>query len=331
MQDLFDPVRTDAEIVDELVRMSFVRVGEGHSAHVFGDTDNRVVLKVFPPLNVGTPKELAFIRRNPILRNVDRLTIRFENVRVVQWARNRAKSLVAAILSSIKVQERDLGTESCIRGYKACIDKGLMTRLPTRVISNCMSRLSVKGHGRLMKYLIRPRNIILQKRFHERDVLTNVLRETCLRDGAAEQCTAFIEQAIEYQLAMWRTGLISRDPIFNIFENFIVLPDGTLQLHDANAVIESHASALRFIRDKEQDIHQVFSRLGNGGYPKLLYDTDFDSIARTARELHRLLCTDYRDDLVMHFLERARNTLCEDAFRKNWGGAPMTQNCSGSL
>ncbi len=318
MDALFDLDRTEADVVSELAEMAFIKLGEGNSAHVFGDTEHRVVLKVFPPLNVGTAKELAFIKRNLVLRTADQLSLRWENTAIVRWTRQRAKSLVAAFLSHGNVEKRKCASKSCIRGYEACIARGLMTRLPTRVIPNCMSLLSVRGHGRIMKYLVAPERIVLQKRFHDSDVAIDVLRRSCLQNETIEQCSEFIEKTIEYQLEMWQLGLVSTDLSFNIFENSIVLPRGGLQLHDANDVSATLTSARWFIREKEQDVHRLFARLDKGEYPKLLFDTDFGSIAETARKLYNLTPADRRDDLVMHFLELARATLNEDTFQKNW-------------
>lgn len=318
MNDLFDPSQTEAEVVNELSKMRFTKIGEGHSAHVFGDTNNRVVLKVFPPLNVGTAKELSFIQRNPLLRHANRLSLQWGKFRIVQRARQIAKSHVARVLSRGRVEQRLLASQSCIRGYRACTDKGLMTRLPTRVIPNCLSRLSVGGHGRAMAYLVAPSEIVMQARFHESDVAISVLRKGCMRNDAMGGMHELIEKVMEYQLVMWEMGLVSTDLSCNVFENSIILADGSVQLHDANDVTGSLASAQWFIREKEQDLHRIFSRFNNGEYPKCLYDTDLASIAETARRLHQVLPARHRDDLVMRFLESARTVLCKQTFEKHW-------------
>ena len=315
---LFDPERTEAEIVNELVKMRFVKIGEGHSARVFCDTDNQIVLKVFPALNVGASSELDFIQRNPILSIANQFTLRWENVRIVNYARQRAKSFVSVILSQMNCEDRQYASDYCIRGYEACIEKGLMTRLPTRAISNCMSQLSLNGCGWTKKYLLSPAKIIMQERFHDGDVVINALLSICVKNDPAERCFELIEKAIEYQLMMWRLGLICTDSSFNILDNLIVSSDGELQVHDANDVRVSIESAIQFIRRKEQDLHHVFSRLVDREYPRLLFDTTFGSIAHSARKLYNLLPSDYRDVLVMHFLELSRKTLCEDIFLKNW-------------
>lgn len=320
IDDLFDPNRPEALVVNELVTMSFAEIGKGHSAYVFGDSDGQVVLKVFPPLNSGSAKELAFIKKNPVLAILDQASLRWENVRMAKRVRQGAKTLVAAFLSRSSVEKRESVSEKCIRGYEACIDKGLMECLPTRVISNCMSKLSVRGSDRIIHYLVKPTKIILQARFRDDDLAVTVLQKNCLKNGTHDECYELVEKAIEYQLMMWRMGLVCNDASFNILENSIVLPDGRLQLHDANNVRQSLESGLSFIREKQQDMHELFSRLDNGEYPTLLYDTNFSSVAETARKLYVLLPADRRDDLVMFFLKLARKTLREETFRKNWNG-----------
>ena len=52
MKNFFDKSVPEPIVINNLKKIQFKKIGEGSSAHVFGDTGMNVVLKIFPPLDV---------------------------------------------------------------------------------------------------------------------------------------------------------------------------------------------------------------------------------------------------------------------------------------
>ena len=323
MEKTFDFDSTDDDLIKSLSGMEFHVIGQGSSAYVLGNAEGGMVLKIFPPLNVGTADELVFIRRNSVLRYADFLSAKWQNIYLIKWLRRKAKFILAVFQSSRNIEKRENSSDMCIRGYERCVKQGLMEGLPTRVIPNCCDRLSIKTSRVLRNYLVQPEKIVMQKRFNHDEILLYVIRHHAEKNDTA-RCVRLIEDAIQYQLHMWALGLISTDMSFNIFENLIVLPDGRLQLHDANDVVDSYSPAMWFIREKEKDLNEIFSGLDKGNYPGLLFRTSHSSISETARKLYNVLPDDIRDELVINFLNHSRQILSEDVFKQHWKGKSQT-------
>jgi hypothetical protein len=326
--DLFDPDRSEGDIVAELAKMRFIKVGQGSSAYVYGDTDGRVVLKVFPPLGLGTLSESAFLTKNPIFRVANRLSLCWEQMPMISRLRDAAKSRVVEFLSRRSSPQREVAAATSLLGYEACIEKGLMTHLPTRILPNCVRDVSLDGQGRLIEYLAKPARIVLQKRFRDSETGTKVLLQRCKEKETLERCFELVETAVRYEMTMWQMGLTNTDMSFNVFDNSIVLPDGSLQLHDASSIRVWQTEW--YLRYKEQDLQDVFSRIDKGEYPAVLYDGDIASIRETARRLHRLLPTDCRDDVIKYFLESSRKLLRYEVYQANWGQASRGSACPTS-
>ena len=315
MKTLFD--LSEDDLMATLSDRQFNMIGHGHWAYVFGDTDGDVVIKVFPPLSIGTSDELGFIKKNNLLRFADKMSLKWQNVSWVNYLRQKAKYILAILRSSKNAEKLQGESDLCIQGYKRCINKGLMERFSTRIIPNCCARLSLKTNRVLKGYLEQPKKIILQKRFKDEELLLNVLKE-CADINDIEKCRRYIEKAIDYQVNMWRLGLVSTDMSFNLFENLIVLPDDDLQLHDANDIVDSQSPALWFIREKEKDMAALSSKLRQGLYPDLLFSIDHSSVSETARKLYNILQKEIRDEVVKHYLNLSQKVLAESVFRKNW-------------
>jgi len=320
---LFD--LSEDDLISMLSDMDFNMIGHGHWAYVFGDTDNTVVIKVFPPLNIGTSEELSFIKKNPLLRFADKMSLKWQNISWVNSLRQKAKFVLAIFRSSKNSKKLQDKSDLCVQGYERCISNGLMERFPTRVIPNCCVQLSLKTNRVLKNYLEQPKKIILQKRFKDNELLLNVIK-ICAERNDIEKCRRYIKMAIDYQVNMWRLGLVSTDMSFNIFENVIVLPDNDLQLHDANDVVNSQSPALWFIREKEKDMAAIFSRLNHGLYPDLLFGVDHGSVSETARKLYNILPKGNRDEVVMNYMDLSQKVLMESVFRKNWKMVPHSDH-----
>ena len=315
MKTLFE--MNEDELIAKLSDMQFAMIGHGHWAYVFGDTDHTVVIKVFPPLNVGTADELGFIRKNPLLRFADRVSLKWQSLPLVDFLRQKAKFVLAVFQSSRSHSRIPGKSDLCIRGYERCINKGLMERFPTRVIANCCAQLPLKANRVLIRYFEQPAKIVVQKHFQDHELFLNVIKG-CAQRNEIEKCRSYIEKALEYQVSMWRMGLVSTDMSFNIFENLIVLPDDDLQLHDANDVVDEQSPALWFVREKEKDLAIILSKLHNGQYPDLLFSDDHSSVCETARKLYNVLSKQHRNEVVKHFLEISGRVLTESVFRENW-------------
>lgn len=317
MKRLFDSDLSYEDLVSILSKMEFRMIGHGYSAYVFGEETVNIVIKIFPPLSVGTADELDFIRKNPFLKYADQISSKWQNTSLIHWLRQKAKFFLAVFQGHGNIEKRESSSELCIRGYERCISKGLMDGLPTRVVPNCFSRLSIKTNPMLKKYLLKPQKIILQQRFNQEDMLLYVLKRLADQNEISE-CRKFIEKAMEYQIHMWRIGLISTDMSFNIFENLIVLPNMCVQLHDANDVTDSLSPSLWFIREKEKDLDKIFTKLDNKQYPSLLFESDHGSVSETARKLFNILPKNVRDEMIFIFLNKSRSLLSEQIFRQNW-------------
>lgn len=310
-------ILSDEDLYKYLSGMEFTLLGQGASAYVFSNTEETIVLKIFPPLNVGTSEEFVFIRKNPLLRFADIMSVRWQHVSVVKWLRQKVKFILAIYQSSRNSEKRETSSEMCIRGYERCIDKGLMSGLPTRVIPNFSERLPIKTTRMLRGYLKQPKKMVMQKRFSSDDLLLNVLKRYAVH-GDSHLCDHLIDKAIRYNLNMWKLGLVSTDMSFNVFENLIVLPDGCVQLHDANDVVDSFSPALWFVREKEKDLHEITLKMRDGHYPDLLFETSHGSIAESARKLYNTLPHEMRDELVISFLDFSRQILSEDVLKECW-------------
>ncbi len=318
MDTLFNPEMPEERILEELRQMRFVPVGEGHAARVYGDTHNRIVLKVFPPLRIGSAREVQFIQRNAVLRYVDRFTVRWGRLAPVRWVRSSAKAVLARCLSRRNPDARKRAGDRYIEGYRACIAKGVMDGLPTRIIPNWLPQLDVNVSRLLRPYLAKPREAIMQQRFPNDAVVGAVLEATC-RDGAAiEECCALVEKAVGNMIQLWQHGLADLDGRFPIFDNQVVLPDGTVQLFDANNISASREHAFEFVRAKEEELAGIITRLNAGDYPQLLFDTEAASVADTGRLLYQRLPKQMRDPLVKHYLQSAADVLSERTFIQNW-------------
>lgn len=320
---IFDPSLTETEILDLLSEKVFRKAGQGFSAYVLGATDMSVVLKIFPPLNIGNPENVEFIQRNPFLRHADLFTSKWQRIPTVKWIRQKAKLLMAMYRNCDNNKQGEISSELSIKGYEICIKKGLMNELPTRFIPNCVSKLSINTGLKLRSYLEQPAKIVLQKRFHEKDLLMNFLKYLAQNQDVIK-CNNLIEEAIKYQLSLWRSGAADTDMSFNIFENLILLPNGRLQIHDANDVTDSYSSAIWFIREKEKDMAQIFQGISDGGYSQIFNQTNHSGVSETARKLYSTLPKQNRENLVMLFLNLSRGILSEEVMERNWNKAIRT-------
>ena len=319
MNKPFDPKLTEEELMEILSKKEFRKIGIGSSAYVFGDTEKDIVLKIFPPLSIGNPEDISFIDKRLFLRYADIVTGRWQNLKAIKWIRQKAKSIIAYSLSQRpeNIEERKKSCEICINGYEISILKGLFKGLPTRVISNCVSTLSLNTSRRLMKYLEQPEKIVVQKFFHEESVLSNVLKLYAKR-GDIVSCRKLIKDAVKFQIYLWRNRLTNTDMSFDMFDNLIILQDGNLQIHDVNGINDSLRISIWYIREKEKDISKIFERINRGEYPQFIYKTNSKGIAETARKLYSLLPKDNRDDLTMYFLELCKDILSERIMITNW-------------
>ena len=315
MDKIFDPYLSGAEIVDMLSKMEFRKIGEGSSAHVFGDDTESIVLKIFPPLNVGNPQDLEFINKNIFYKYADILTARLQNYRAFNWIRQRAKSIIAVSHSSKNIEQIKKSCELSIKAYEISIKKGLMKGLPTRVIPNCISKLSLNASHKLRSYLLKPDKIIIQKRF-KADVL-NIIKALAIK-GDAISSRDIIERVVNFQIHLWRQGLTNTDMSFNMFNSLLLLPDGRFQIHDVNGINDSIKHSRWYIREKEKDISQIFREIEETGFPQSLYSTNRKGISETARKLHTFFPKQYRDDLVMLFLNLSREILSEKVMMTYW-------------
>jgi len=321
MNRLFNVATTESDIVDILSSMKFKKIGEGSSAHVFGDPTNNVVLKIFPPLNVVSPEDLEFINKNFILKHADLLTSKWQNFRVVKWLRQKARTIVT--LSQSKnidnVEKRNKSSNQSISGYEISVDKGLMDGLPTRVISNCVSKLPINTTNKLMRYLAQPDKIVLQKYFQEKDVLLNCLK-IFAEKGDDLVCRRLIEEGVRFQVKLWRKGMTNTDMSFNMLESLLLQSDNNLQIHDVNGITDSLKVSTWYVREKEKDLSNIFNKIKEGGYPQFLYKTNCKGISESARKMYSLFPKRNRDELIMEFLEVSRSVLNEKVMLQNWGG-----------
>lgn len=317
MENLFDLDLAESELIDTLSKMEFNKIGEGYAAHVFSDTEQNIVLKVFPPLSAGGPEDLNFIEKNYFLKCADILTARWQNIPTIKWVRQRAKSYVSYSFRSNNIVSKEQSCEQYIKAYDISIKKGLMKELPTRIISNCLSKLSLNINRKLLNYLLKPNKIVLQKRFKDDDVILNVIKSLVKKDDIISSKT-IIEGAVNFQIYLWRQGLTNTDMSFNMLDSLLLLPDGEFQIHDANGINDSIKHSRWYIREKEKDIGLIFREMKEIGYPQSLYATNRKGIAETARKLHTFLPKKYRNDLVMSFLNSSQKVLTETMLVKTW-------------
>lgn len=321
MSNLFNRAAPDDIVLEELRHMRFVSVGEGHAARVYADPQHRLVLKVFPPLRIGSAREVRFIERNPLLRRLERLSVRWEENVAVRWLRSKAKAALARWLSRRNPEARHRAGERYVEGYRLCIARGLMDGLPTRIIPNWLPQLEIACSPSLRPYLASPAEAVMQRQFDPSDVVAAALVRMCEAGDSLEQCCSLIDRAVQNALRLWEHGLVDTDRRFPVLENQIVLPDGTIQLYDANNVIASWEQAVAFVSEKQHDLDNIATNLEEGHYPDLLFSTEGTSVADAARTLYRRLPDDGRDVLVKHFLHCAHTTLREDVLRKHWSAA----------
>ncbi len=317
MEGLFDVNIPDTEIINRLSKMEFSKIGEGSSAHIFGDNTKSIVLKIFPPLNVGNPQDLEFINKNIFYKYADILTARLQNYRAINWLRQKAKFIIAASHSSKNIEQIKKSCELSINAYEISIKKGLMKGLPTRVIPNCVSTLSLNINRKLLSYLLKPNKIIIQERFNNDDVVLNVIK-SLVKKGDILSSKKLIEGAVNFQVYLWKQGLTNTDMSFNMLDSLLLLLDGEFQIHDVNGINESIKHSRWYIREKDKDIGLIFREMKEIGYPESLYATNRKGIAETARKLHTFLPKQYRNDLVMSFLNFSREVLSENVMMTNW-------------
>jgi hypothetical protein len=321
MQNLFNPEVSDDIVLEQLRHMRFIPLGEGHAARVYADPEHRLVLKVFPPLRIGSAREVRFIDRNPLLRRLERLSVRWEETAAVRWLRSKAKAALARWLSRRNPEARRRAGERYVEGYRLCIAGGLMNGLPTRIIPNWLPQLEIACSPSLRPYLASPAEAVMQQQFDPSAVVGAALARTCEGRDSLQQCCAFIDRAVNNAHRLWEHGLVDTDRRFPVLENQIVLPDGTIQLYDANNVMASWTEAVAFVQEKQHDLDNIAAKLDGDDYPGLLFATESSSVADAARILYRRLPEHGRDPLVKHFLRCARSTLRDDVLRKHWSAA----------
>ena len=317
MEGLFDVNIPDTEIINRLSKMKFSKIGEGSSAHIFGDNTKSIVLKIFPPLNVGNPQDLEFINKNIFYKYADILTARLQNYRAINWLRQKAKFIIAVSHSSKNIEQIKKSCELSINAYEISIKKGLMKGLPTRVIPNCVSTLSLNINRKLLSYLLKPNKIIIQERFNNDDVVLNVIK-SLVKKGDILSSKKLIEGAVNFQVYLWKQGLTNTDMSFNMLDSLLLLSNGEFQIHDVNGINDSIKHSRWYIREKEKDISKIFERINRGEYPQFLYKANNKGIAETARKLYDLLPKGNRDDLVLYFLELSKDILTEKVMIANW-------------
>ncbi|MDY0171045.1 MAG: hypothetical protein RBS80_31185, partial [Thermoguttaceae bacterium] len=239
MQNLFNPEVPDDIVLGQLRHMRFVPLGEGHAARVYADTEQRLVLKVFPPLRIGSAREVRFIERNPLLRRLERASVRWEENAAVRWLRSKAKAALAGWLSRRNPEARRRAGERYVEGYRLCITRGLMEGLPTRIIPNWLPQLAIACSPSLRPYLASPAEAVMQRQFDPHTVVGAVLARMCKARDSLQQCCELIDRAVQNALRLWEHGLVDTDRRLPVLENQIVLPDGTIQLYDANNVMAS--------------------------------------------------------------------------------------------
>ena len=320
MENFFDSNLAESELIDILSKMEFKKIGEGYAAHVFGDTNMNIVLKIFPPLNVGSPDDLIFIKKSSLLKCADILTARWQNIPIIKWVRQKAKSFVAYSFRSNNLVAKEQSCEQYIRAYDISIKKGLMKELPTRVISNCISKLSLKENKRLIHFLSQPNKIILQKCFKNEVVLINALKSLAQQENNSE-CRKLIKDAVNVQVNLWNIGLACIDMSFDMFDNILLLSDGKLQMHDVNSIIDSFPHAMWYIREKEKDLKQIFDKINAEKFPNFLCNSNDKGISETARKLYSFLPEKNRNKLTMQFLVTSREVLTEQKLLHNWKGS----------
>lgn len=320
MENLFDLNLAESELIDTLSKMKFKKIGEGYAAHVFCNTEQNVVLKIFPPLSAGGPEDLNFIKKNYFLRYADILTVRWQNIPTIKWVRQKAKSFVSYSFRSNNIVAKEQSCEQYIRAYDISIKKGLMKELPTRIISNCISKLSLKVNKSLMRFLSQPDKIILQKCFKNEDVLLNSLKSLAQQKNISE-CHKLIKDAVNIQVHLWNLGLACIDMSFDMFDNILLLSDGKLQMHDVNSIIDSFPQAMWYIREKEKDLKQIFDQINAEKFPNFLYNSNDKGISETARKLYSFLPQKNRNELTMQFLVNSHEILTERKLLHNWKGS----------
>lgn len=319
MKSLFNKDISEKQIIGMLSKMEFEKIGEGSTAHVFGDSDMNIVLKIFPPLNIGNPEDIEFIDKNPILKYADVLSSRWQRFRGVHWIRRKAKNFIAYYqLRNIETHEKKItSSKLSIKAYKISIDYGLMENFPTRIIPNCILEIPIKTNKKLMQFLKQPDHIVLQKRFRKKDILLNVLKILSSK-GEVDVCKNLIEKAVNYQAYLWEHGLINTDMSFDMFDNLLLMPDGNLQIHDVNGINNSFKHATWYIHEKEKDIRQIFKKIDEGLFPQFLFKTNRKGISETARKLYSVFSKKNRDSLVIHFLSISRDILSEKVMADRW-------------
>lgn len=320
MSDCFDPDLTENEVRDSLSEREFKKIDEGFSAHIFGATDKSVVIKIFPPLNIGSPHDIVFIKKNSILRYAKFFTARWQKFKIIKLMRQKIKYLIAIFNKSNDSKKNNQSYEPNIRGYEICLRKGLMVNLPTRVISNCLTELNVNIGWVLKSFYEKPNKMILQKRFPKDVLLINRLNEAA-KAGDISKCNKMIQDALNYQEFLWRNGVADTDMSFNIFENLIMLPDETLQLHDANDITDSKSAALWFIREKEKDISNIFMKNKKNSNTEFLNHLINSGISETANKLYGVLPSQNRAIIIFYFLNLSQKLLTEEQLSRYWASS----------
>ena len=319
---LFSPAVPESVVLEQLRGMRFVPLGQGQAARVYGDTEERVALKVFAPLQIGGG-ELAFISTNVVLRTLERLRKRWEHRWFVRWLKAPAKTVLGYGLSRRDPEGRRYTAECCIEGYRLCIDRGLLDRLPTRILPNWTSQLNISAWPGFRAVLATPPEMVIQKWFRQDAIVGAALATKCRSGASSEECYNLIDRAFHEAMQLWTHGLASIDGRFPVLENQIVLSTGEVQRFDVNNVVASASRVIAFIRAKQMEMKRIAQRLAAGDYPGVLYDTKHASVADAARKLYQGLPHDARDALVAHYLRRAEEILCERTFRGHWEGAPF--------
>jgi len=319
VDNLFDDLLPHEELLQALSQMHFLKIGEGSEAHVFGDSNRNIVLKIFPPIGVGNVDDIQFIDNSYILRRADILTLKYQNIRLIKWLRQWTKTVISHSLSKKDdhFESRRASSESSIKSYETSIKKGLMENLFTRVIPNFLNVLSVDAPEKTRKFLIIPDKIVLQKRYNDNQLMINVLKGYAL-DNNLENCDKLIKDAANYQIYLWEHGVTNSDLSFNMLDSLLLLPNGKLQLHDANGIYDSYKTGKWYVYEKEKDIAIIWEEIKKGSYPQFLFKSHRRGISEYARKLYSLLPRKNRDEIVMIFLKNCQDVLSINQFTTSW-------------
>jgi len=320
---IFDPDLTEAELFELLSKKRYRKIGEGFSAHVFGATDMSIAIKIFPPLintlrlNVEHPEEISSISKNSLVRFADVLTSRWKKHDSIQWIRRKAKLIIALAMNVYNTETSKISDELNIKGYEILIQKGLTKGLPTKVISNCLTKLPININRFLKDCYDMPEKIVLQKRFGKEDLLMNKLN-TFAKTGDISKCKTMIKDAMDYEIFLWERGVVDTDSSFNILDNLIMLPNGRLQLHDANDITDSKPIAFWFVQEKERDIVETLKHIDNMGIAQFLNRVCCGGICETARKLYGILPEQNRENIIALYLNLSKKILSEKVLTEKW-------------